>query len=198
MACTDHGPGRRDAHREDYQYLGDVKTGVTAVVLPGSRWQRRGERARRACARSPESRRLIRLVIRSVTPGQTPRISPNPGAAVTTCSKLSSTRSRRMSASTSIRRSCNDAVPMSRNPSVPAMVSWTRSGFANRSEIDEGDAVGKGAKFTACHAAIPASARHAQRTAPAANRSSASATTRRSSSVRGACGGTGSPTGYPR
>ena len=37
-----------------------------------------------------------------------------------------------------------------------------------------------------------------QRSTPSTNRSSASATTRRSAAVSGACGGTGSPTGYPR
>ena len=81
-------------------------------------------------SRSPESRRLIRLVIRSVTPGQASRRSRNRGPAVTTCSKLSRTRSRRLSASTSIRRSRSDSVPMSRSPSAPAMVSRTRSGLA--------------------------------------------------------------------
>ena len=80
---------------------------------------------------------------KSVTPGQTPRRWRTCGPAVTTCSKLSRSKSRRLSASTSIRRSCNDAAPMSRNPERAGDGVQDEIGIGDRGEIDEGDPVGK-------------------------------------------------------
>ena len=118
----------------------------TAPDIPASSIRGRG-----ACSgsgatgnsRSPESRSPIRLVIRSVTPGQASRRSRSRGPAVTTCSKLSRTRSRRLSARTSIRRSRSDSVPMSRSPSAPAMVSRTRLGLAIGARLTKATPSGK-------------------------------------------------------
>ncbi len=77
---------------------------------------------------SPEMRRTARLVTRILTPEQAPRRLGSAGAASSTCSKLSSNRSRCFSLRNAFKCSSTGRLPNSCNPSVFAIAGTTSSG----------------------------------------------------------------------
>ena len=97
-----------------------------------------------ACSRSPEIRSRTRLVTRTVTARQTSSSSATRGAASTTCSKLSSTRSRRLSRRNAVTRSASGLFLVSRTPTAWRDGGNDESGVRDGSKTDEDHAVREG------------------------------------------------------